>query len=125
MTRKPAVLQRADWAVDDHEWRGRFEGKDLGTNVTVLFFSSDTIGAGPPLHVHPYDEVSIVRQGRAKFTIGSETFEAEAGQILFGPAHVPHKFVNLGPGRLETTDIHLNDRFIQTEIDEVENLDDG
>lgn len=125
MTRKPAVLQRADWPVDDHEWRGRSEGKDLGTNVTVLFFSSDTIGAGPPLHVHPYDEVSIVRQGRAKFTIGSETFEAEAGQILFGPAHVPHKFVNLGPGRLETTDIHLNDRFIQTEIDEVENLDDG
>jgi len=118
MERKPVVLKRTDWAVDEHEWRGRLEGGEFGANVTVLFFSSDTIGAGPPLHVHPYDEEFIIRQGRARFTIGAETIEADAGQILFGPAHVPHKFVNLGPGRLETTDIHLSDRFIQTEIEE-------
>lgn len=120
MNRKVALLQRTDWAVDDVDWRGRFEGRDLGTNVTVLFFSSAKLGAGPPLHVHPYDEVFIVRRGRARFTIGTETIEAEAGQILFGPAEIPHKFVNLGPGRLETTDIHLNDRFIQIEIDDPE-----
>ena len=118
MSRKPVVLQRADWAVDDDLWRGRLEGKDIGTDVTVLFFTSDEIGSGPPLHVHPYDEVFIVRQGRARFTIGDQTFKAEAGQILFGPASVPHKFENLGPGRLETTDIHLSDRLIQTELDD-------
>lgn len=120
MTAKPAVLQRSDWAVDDIHWRGRFEGGDFGANVTVLFFSSDEIGSGPRLHYHPYDEVFIVRQGRARFTIGDQTIEAEAGQILFGPANVPHKFVNVGPGRLETTDIHLNDRFIQTDIDDAD-----
>ena len=118
MSGKPVVLQRADWARDDELWRGRFEGKDIGTNVTVLFFTTDEIGDGPRLHVHPYDEVFIVRTGRAQFTIGDDKIEAEAGQILLGPANVPHKFANLGPGRLETTDIHLNDQFIQTNLDE-------
>ena len=124
MSHKHIVLQRADWAADDELWQGRFEGKDIGADVTVLFFTSDKIGNGPPLHVHPYDEVFIVRQGRARFTIGGEKIEAEAGQILLGPANVPHKFINLGPGRLETTDIHLNDRFIQTELDDPEEHQD-
>jgi mannose-6-phosphate isomerase-like protein (cupin superfamily) len=116
MNRQPAVLQRSDWATDDRLWRGRFEGRDLSTGVTVLFFASERTGAGPVLHVHPYDEVFIVRVGRALFTLGSETVTAEAGQILLCPAHVPHKFANLGPGLLETTDIHLSDRLIQTDL---------
>jgi len=41
--------------------------------VTVLFFSSDEVGSGLVLHFHPYDEVFIVRQGRARFTIGDDT----------------------------------------------------
>jgi len=110
-------LKRSDWARDPDHWRGRFEGGDIGTNVTVLFFSSDEIGAGPVLHKHPYDEVFIIRQGRAVFTIGDQQIEAEAGDILLGPAETPHKFENLGPGRLETTDIHLNDRLIQTNLE--------
>lgn len=116
MNRKPAVLQRSDWATDERLWRGRFEGKDLGTDVTVLFFASEQEGAGPVLHLHPYDEVFIVRAGRARFTLGSEEITAEAGQVLLCPAGVPHKFANLGPGLLETTDIHLSDRLIQTNL---------
>ena len=34
--------------------------------------------------------------------------EASAGQILIAPAGTPHKFENLGPGPLETIDIHEN-----------------
>lgn len=117
MSTKPAVLQRSDWAVSDDEWRGRFEGKDIGTNVTVLFFSSDDVGDGPPLHVHPYDEVFVVRQGKARFTIGDEVIEAEAGQILLAPADTPHKFETVGPGRFETTDIHLSAEFSQTNLE--------
>ncbi len=118
MTRKPVLLKREDWAAEANRWVGRVEGKDIGTNVTILFFSSDKIGGGPPLHVHSYDELFIIRQGRARFTIGGKTFDAEAGQILFGPANIPHKFENLGPGRLETTDIHLSDHFEQIELEE-------
>ncbi len=118
--REPAILHRADWGSSDRGWVGRFEGRNLGTGVTVLFFSTDEVGEGPRWHVHPYDEVFIVREGRALFTIGSRTVRARAGDILLGPANLPHKFHNLGPGRLETTDIHLNDRWIQTDLEEPE-----
>lgn len=117
MTRTPVRIPREDWARDAEHWRGRLEGHKLGTNVTVLFFSSDEPGDGPPLHVHPYDELFILRQGRARFTVGDAVIEATAGDIVFGPADVPHKFENLGPGRLETTDIHLNDRLVQTNLE--------
>ncbi|MCB1492981.1 MAG: cupin domain-containing protein [Rhodobiaceae bacterium] len=117
MTGTPKKLTRSDWAKDDTVWRGFVEGRTLGTGVTVLFFTTDEIGGGPRLHVHPYDEVFIVRQGEALFRIGDQEIEAKAGDILFGPANVPHKFSNRGPGRLETTDIHLNDRWIQTNLE--------
>ena len=52
------------------------------------------------------------------FTVGEQKFEAEAGDILFGPANIPHKYSNLGPGPLETTDIHLSDRFVQTSLED-------
>ena len=116
MNRKPAVLHRADWARDERLWRGRFEGKDIGAGVTVIFYATEETGAGPVWHVHPYDEVFIVRTGRALFTIGDEKITASEGDILLGPAEVPHKFENLGPGLLETTDIHLSDRWIQTDL---------
>ncbi len=107
----------AEWMRAGRPWHGRVEGRRFGTGATLLFFSSEEIGAGPPLHVHPYDEMFVLRAGRARFTIGERTIEAEAGDVVFGPAHVPHRFVNLGPGRLETTDIHLSDRVIQTDLE--------
>ena len=116
MSRKPLLLKRDDWASDPQLWKGRFEGRDIGTGVTVLFYATDEIGQGPRWHVHPYDEIFIVRAGRALFTVGDEKIEAEAGEILLGPADVPHKYHSIGPGRLETTDIHLSDRWVQTNL---------
>jgi len=116
-----ARIKRHDaWSTDDDPWRGAVEGQDLGTNVTVLFYSTETVGQGPKWHVHTYDEVFIVRQGRALFTIGDSKIEAAQGDILLGPANVPHKFHNLGPGRLETTDIHLSDRWVQEDLEDPE-----
>ena len=120
MGRKAEVLKRSDWASDDRLWRGVLEGKSIGTGVTVLFYATEEIGKGPTWHMHPYDEVFIVRAGRALFTIGDEKIEAEAGQILLGPANVPHKYANLGPGLLETTDIHVSERWIQVDLDDPE-----
>ncbi|MCP4340782.1 MAG: hypothetical protein GY799_18305 [Desulfobulbaceae bacterium] len=39
----------------------------------------------------------IVRKSSALFTIGDKKIEAKAGDILLGPAKIPHKFHNLGP----------------------------
>lgn len=120
MTKPAVILRRSDWASDDRLWRGRFEGRDIGTGATVLFYATEQVGVGPKWHVHPYDEIFIIRTGRALFTIGGEKIEAEAGDILLGPAEVPHKYSNLGPGLLESTDIHLSDRWIQTDLDDPE-----
>jgi mannose-6-phosphate isomerase-like protein (cupin superfamily) len=118
--RSPAILRRADWAAHPSIWKGHFDGADLGTNVTVLFYATDQVGVGPKWHVHTYDEIFIVRKGRALFTVGDEKIEAAVGDILLGPAHVPHKYHNLGPGPLETTDIHLSDRWTQTDLEDPE-----
>jgi mannose-6-phosphate isomerase-like protein (cupin superfamily) len=118
--RRPVVLRRADWARDERLWKGRFEGKDIGTQATVLFYATEETGKGPVWHVHPYDEIFIIRAGRALFTIGDEKVEAQAGDILLGPANIPHKYHNLGPGLLESTDIHLSPEWIQTDLDDPE-----
>ena len=117
MSAQPKQLKRSEWATETDQWVGRIEGVELGAPVTILFFSTEEIGNGPRLHVHTYDEVFIIRQGSARFTVGADEFIAEAGDIVFGPANIPHKFENLGPGRLETTDIHLSDHFAQKNLE--------
>lgn len=124
MTAKPVRLRRADWATHETLWKGNFQGKDIGTDVTVIFYATQEIGVGPKWHVHPYDEIFIMRTGRALFTIGAEKIEAQAGDILLGPANVPHKYTNLGPGLLESTDIHLSPTWIQTDLDDPELQDE-
>lgn len=118
--RNATILHREDWASHEHLWKGYFQGKDIGTGVTVLFYVTDKVGEGPRWHVHPYDEIFILRTGNALFTIGDKKIEAKAGDILLGPAKIPHKYHNIGPGMLETTDIHLSDRWIQTNLNDPE-----
>ena len=99
-------------------WSGVVDGVALNTDVTVLFYSTDEVGTGPSWHVHPYDEVFVIRRGRARFTIGDAMIDAQAGDVVTGPAAVPHKYHNLGPGPLETTDIHLSRKWIQTDLED-------
>jgi mannose-6-phosphate isomerase-like protein (cupin superfamily) len=120
VTERPKRFRRSDWATDDRLWNGHLDGERLGTDVTILFYSTDEIGKGPRLHVHDYPEIFVIRQGNALFTIGGRKIEATTGDVLVGPAGVPHKFVNLGPGLLETTDIHLSDKWIQTNLEDPE-----
>lgn len=120
MAARAVVRKRADWARSDRLWLGSVQGKDIGTGATVLFYATETVGEGPRWHVHPYDEIFVIRTGRAEFTIGEEKLVAEVGDVLLGPANVPHKYTNLGPGLLESTDIHVSDRWIQTDLQDPE-----
>ena len=72
---------------------GRFEGREHGSSVS-FFVGEFQPGTGPSLHRHPYDETFIVEAGSATFTLGDETFELGAGQIIVVPAGTPHKFVS-------------------------------
>ena len=115
---RPATKARLFDPANGGPWRGSVEGLAMGGQITVLAYGTDTVGAGPRLHVHPYDESFIITEGRARFVVGETTLDASAGEIVFGPAGVPHRFENLGPGRLQTIDIHHSPRWIQTDLDE-------
>ncbi|MAQ81895.1 MAG: cupin [Maritimibacter sp.] len=98
-------------------WRGSLNGDAFGSGNTVLTYGNDTPGDGPRLHVHPYDETFVVLTGAARFFVGDAVIDASAGEVVFGPAGLPHRFENLGPGRLQTLDIHHSPRWIQTDLE--------
>lgn len=101
-------------------WAGSVSGEALNTDALVLYVLVEEVGKGPSWHVHPYDEVFIITEGRARFTVGDQVFDAEAGDTVMGPAAVPHKYHNLGPGVLRSIDIHLSREWIQTDLDDPE-----
>jgi len=99
------------------ETGGIFEGYRFG-DVNLSFFYTDAPpGAGPELHFHPYEEVFVILQGQATFTIGGETTIATRGDVLLAPANAHHKFINSGTGRLATINIHPSDRVIQEMVE--------
>jgi mannose-6-phosphate isomerase-like protein (cupin superfamily) len=113
--RPPAKQRLFDPAVSG-PWRGHLPGEVLGTSNTVLAYGNDTPGEGPKLHVHPYDEIFIVVEGSARFFVGEDIIDAEAGEIVLGPKGVPHRFENIGSGRLQTIDIHLGPQWCQADL---------
>jgi quercetin dioxygenase-like cupin family protein len=72
-----------------------FNGHEHGAEVS-FFLSHNTPGTGPELHRHPYEETFIVQEGDVLFTVGGQTIEATAGDIVVVPAGAPHKFVSRG-----------------------------
>lgn len=106
------LIDRDVWAAHPRLWKGELQAGAYGAGLSVIFNLVEEIGGGPRLHRHPYAETFIIRAGVALFTVGGELIRAEAGQILVVPAQTPHKFVNAGPGPLESIDIHESGAFI-------------
>ena len=77
-----------------------FEGyKHDGVNVS-MFVIDFPPGKGPELHRHPYEELFVIHEGRARMSDGETSLEAAAGQIMIVPPDVPHGFASVGDGRL-------------------------
>ena len=53
-------------------------------------------GRGPDLHRHPYEEVFVILEGEATFTLGDEQRVAGPGDFVVAPPGVPHAFKNTG-----------------------------
>jgi mannose-6-phosphate isomerase-like protein (cupin superfamily) len=83
----------------------RFDGHAHGAGVS-FFITRNQPGTGPGLHRHPYEETFIIQEGEARFTVGEETIEARAGEIVIAPAGTPHEFVNIGQTPLRQVNIH-------------------
>lgn len=94
-----------------------FEGEPHGSGVSFFLVSNEP-GKGPDLHRHPYSETWIVRSGMARFTADGEEIDAEAGDIVVVGPETPHKFKNVGEGRLDVICIHASPRMIQESLEE-------
>ena len=98
------ILRAADRPVSKSRTI-KFEGEAHGTPIS--FFAVDNEpGQGPGLHIHPYPETWFVHSGRARIVAGDETIEAGPGDIAVVPGGVPHKFTNIGEGRLVIFCVH-------------------
>ena len=106
------ITKSSAWLTDSEHFHGEWEGAAYGANICVIANHIEGPGGGPRLHRHPYAETFVIRSGRGLFTVGDSTVEAGAGEILVVPAGTPHRFENLGPGPLDTIDIHENGSFI-------------
>ena len=93
-----------------------FEGTDYGSGVSLFLIDNDP-GVGPDLHRHPYPETWVVRNGNARFTADGQEIEAGPGDVLVVHGETPHKFKNMGPGRLDMVCIHPSPRFIQEDLE--------
>jgi mannose-6-phosphate isomerase-like protein (cupin superfamily) len=93
---------------------GTFEGyMHEGVGVSLILVNAPP-GGGPALHKHAYAEVFVVQEGQARFTAGDETLDVAGGHIVVVPSGTPHKFVNIGPGELQSVNIHAAEK-IETE----------
>jgi quercetin dioxygenase-like cupin family protein len=71
-------------------------GADTGGQLTIVEMTYPP-HADAPLHVHHReDEAFWILDGSATFIVGEQTIPAHAGDYLFGPRHIPHKFT-VGP----------------------------
>lgn len=99
--------------IQINETAYRFQGIEHG-DVPVSFFWVKTLpGRGPSLHVHPYQEVFVLQEGKATFVLGDTSMEVHGGEIVVAPANVPHKFTNSGEKPLQMISIHPNKEIIQ------------
>ena len=93
-----------------------FVGEHHGSGISMFLVNSEP-GSGPDLHRHPYTETWVVREGRARFTADGVETDAGPGDIVVVGAETPHKFKNVGDGRLDIVCIHASPRMIQEDLE--------
>ena len=65
---------------------------DTGGQLTIVEVTEHP-GAEAPLHVHHRDDEGFwILEGDVTFEVGDETIEASAGDYVFGPRGIPHRF---------------------------------
>jgi mannose-6-phosphate isomerase-like protein (cupin superfamily) len=69
---------------------------DTGGQLSIVEVTEHP-NAEAPLHVHHRDDEGFwILEGDATFYVGDETIHASAGDYVFGPRDIPHRFT-VGP----------------------------
>jgi quercetin dioxygenase-like cupin family protein len=70
----------------------RATAADTGGQLTVVEVT-DPAGVEAPLHVHHReDEAFWILDGDVTFEVGGKTIEASAGDFVFAPRNIPHRY---------------------------------
>lgn len=68
---------------------GLFFRPVFAANVSLNFVTFPP-NSGFPTHVHPEEQISIVREGEMEFTVGDQTKMVRPGDVVYMPPNVPH-----------------------------------
>jgi quercetin dioxygenase-like cupin family protein len=68
--------------------------EESGGAVSVIESVASRGFAGPPLHLHDFDEAFYVIEGELTFQLEDRVFAAGPGELAFAPRNVPHTFAN-------------------------------
>ena len=92
---EPAVVRKGEGEA--RWWFGalaeiKAAAADTGGQLTIIEITEPP-NSEAPLHVHYRDDEAFwILEGSATFEIGDTTVEAGAGDYLFGPRGIPHRY---------------------------------
>jgi quercetin dioxygenase-like cupin family protein len=114
MRRMPTAIDFADLAFSRTAWLFQ-GGEQAGHSIFVV---RTPPGGGVGLHVHPYAETFVLLEGHGRWTVGEETIELAAEQIVVVPPETPHGFENTSDGSLLVVSVHDSGVMRQRFLDE-------
>ena len=72
----------------------RLRSEETGGHGSLVEIDAGADFAGPPLHVHDFDEGFYVLEGELTFQVEQELITKQAGEFAFVPRGVPHTLAN-------------------------------
>jgi mannose-6-phosphate isomerase-like protein (cupin superfamily) len=93
-------------------WYQLLDGGGHGFGDVSIIVTEDAPNAtsgADQTHRHPHISTLVITEGRGRFTVGDESIEASAGDIVVVPAHAAHSYANIGDGALKVVGVHDSD----------------
>src|SRR3954469_20960430 len=101
MTTAPTVLTAAS-ELAAGTTSERFDGAVHGGRIPISFFLNHMPPGGSAApHRHPYGEVFLLADGKARFDVERSSFASHVGQVVNVPPGAVHGFTNTGDRPLE------------------------
>lgn len=117
----PFVLQNQSgfnfWDVSSGDHFVELEGRYYGWDSSTVQVSEAGPGCGPPMHMHPVEEIFVLVEGEGAFTIGSEVVHVKAPCVVRVPPNTPHSVTSLGSGRIKMVDFFPANQSIGLPVD--------
>lgn len=83
-------------APDETTFAALADAERTAGAVAVVVSTVTSADLTPPHSHEREDETFVVLEGRCVFTIGGETYDAGAGDLVFAPRGLPHSFRVVG-----------------------------